>query len=112
MAQAGCTGLECLLTGSATAGVLGSAFLLTILNVASKLASIGMGISEVVDDPDHALIAIIGLLLGGVSLKPFKEVAQARRNMKSGELNMSGPIKTDLGRIDAFKGKGLSCEKS
>jgi hypothetical protein len=96
----------------ATAGALGSSILRTILNVAGELASIGVGIYEVVDDPDNALLAVFGLLLGGVSLTPFKEVAQARRNMKSEELDKLGPIKTDLGRIDTLKGKGLSCKKS
>lgn len=96
----------------ATAGALGSAFLRTMLNVAGELASIGIGIYEVVDDPDNALLTIFGMLLGGVSLKPFREVAQARRNMKSGELDKLGPIKTDLGRINTLKGKGLSCKKS
>ncbi|KFY75145.1 hypothetical protein V499_04844 [Pseudogymnoascus sp. VKM F-103] len=96
----------------ATAGALGSAFLRTMLNVAGELASIGIGIYEVVDDPNNALLTIFGMLLRGVSLKPFREVAQARRNMKSGELDKLGPIKTDLGRINTLKGKGLSCKKS
>jgi len=32
--------------------------------------------------------------------------------MKSGELEKLGPIKTDLGRIDTLKARGLGCKKS
>lgn len=95
-----------------TAGALGSSVLRTIINVAGELANIGVAIYEVVDDPDNALLTVMGLLLGGASLKPFKEVAQARRGMKNSEYEKLGPIKTDLGRIDTLKGRGLGCKKS
>ncbi|KAH5249918.1 hypothetical protein HBI72_154370 [Parastagonospora nodorum] len=79
-----------------TAGALGATMLRTIINVAGELANIGVAIYEVLDDPDNALLSALGLLLRGVSLKPFKEVAQARRGMKDGELEKLGPIKNDL----------------
>lgn len=94
-----------------TAGALGSTLLRTIVNAAGELANVGIAIYEVVDDPKNSALAIMGLLLGGVSVKPFKEVAQVRRNMKSGEVDKLGPIKTDLGRIDALRAKGLGCKK-
>jgi hypothetical protein len=96
----------------ATAGALGATLLRTIINVAGELANIGVAIYEVVDDPDNALLSVFGLLLGGASMKPFKEVAEARRGMKSTELDKLGPIKKDLGRIDTLKGRGLGCKKS
>ena len=76
------------------AGALGSTLLRTILNVAGELANIGVAIYEVVDDPNNALLDVFGLLLGGVSLKPFNGVAQARRSVKSREFEKLGRSKT------------------
>jgi hypothetical protein len=96
----------------ATAHLLGSTVLLTILNDASELANISLAIYKVVENPDNALLNVFGLLLRGVSLKPFKDVAQARQSMKSRDCDKLVPSKKDLGRIDTLKGRTLSCEKN
>jgi hypothetical protein len=83
----------------------------TILNVVGELANISVAIYEVVDNPDNALLSVFSLLLRGMSLKPFEEVAEVRRGIKSSELDKLGPIKKDLSRIDTLRGKGLSCKK-
>ncbi|KAH7364620.1 putative glycosyl hydrolase, family 18 [Rhexocercosporidium sp. MPI-PUGE-AT-0058] len=95
-----------------TAGLLGATVLRTIINVAGELGNIAVGIYSVVDDLDNALINIFGILLGGVNLRPFKEVASIRRGMKDAEVNKLGLIKKDLDRITSLKGKGLACGKS
>lgn len=95
-----------------TAGSLGATVLRTIINVAGELGNIAVDIYLVVDDPDNAVINIFGMLLGGVNLRPFKDVASIRRGMKDAEVNKLGPIKKDLDRITSLKGKGLACGKS
>jgi hypothetical protein len=99
------------MAGSAV-DALGATMLRTISNVADELANIGVVIYEVVDGPNNALLSVFGLLLRGSILKPFKEVAQARRSMKDGKFEKLGPIKNDLRRTDTLKRKGLGYKKS
>jgi hypothetical protein len=103
--------LMLILMAGSVAGALGSTLLRTLLNVAGELANIDVAIYEVVNNPNNALLSVFELLLGVVSLKPFKEVAQARRSMKSGEFKKLGPIKNDLLRIDSLRDRGVSCKK-
>ncbi|KAK0103087.1 hypothetical protein ONS96_005698 [Cadophora gregata f. sp. sojae] len=88
------------------AGAAGGTLLRTLINVAGELGNVAVGIYELVDDPKNALITIFGMLLGGVSLKPFKEIAAAKRGMKNEDWEKLGPIKKDMDRIDVLKGKG------
>jgi hypothetical protein len=64
-----------------------------------------VAIYEVVDDPENAPLSVADLLVGGMSLKHSKEVAQARRGMKSEMLVM-------LSRIGTLKRIGLECKTS
>jgi hypothetical protein len=95
-----------------TADALGAIMLRTIINVSDEPANISVAICKVVDDIYNALLSFLSFLLRGVSPKPCKKVAQARRSMKDGEFEKLGPIKNDLKRIGTLKGKGLGCEKS
>jgi hypothetical protein len=96
-----------------TVGAAGGALLRTIINIAGELGNVAAGIYEVVEDPKNALLNIFGLLLGGVSLRPFKEIADLKRGMKTEDWDKLGPIKKDMERIDVLKGKGKggSCSK-
>ena len=89
-----------------TVGAAGGTVLRTLINVAGELGNVALGIYEVVDDPKNALFNIFGLLLGGVNLRPFKEIADLKRGMKTEDWNKLGPIKKDMDRIDVLKGKG------
>jgi hypothetical protein len=95
-----------------TADALGAIMLRTIINVSDEPANISVAIYKVVEDPNNALLSVLSFLLRGVSPKPCKKVAQARRSMKDGEFEKLGPIKNDLKRIGTLKGKVLGCEKS
>jgi hypothetical protein len=94
-------------------GAAGGTLLRTLINVAGELGNVAVGIYELVDDPKNALLTIFGMLLGGVSLRPFKEIAEVKRGMKSGDWEKLGPIKKDMDRIDVLKGKGKgsTCSK-
>lgn len=65
-----------------------------------------VGFHSVVDEPGNALITIFGMLLGGVNVRPFMEIATYRRNINSEDLNQLGPIKKDSDRTDTLKAKG------
>lgn len=91
--------------GSA-AGSIGGGLLRTIINISGELGNLAVGIYSVVDEPGNPLVSILGMLLGGVNIRPFKEIATYRRNMKSEYLNQLGPIKKDLDRIEILKAKG------
>lgn len=91
--------------GSA-AGSIGGGLLRTIINISGELGNLAVGIYSVVDEPGNPLVSILGMLLGGVNIRPFKEIATYRRNMKSEDLNQLGPIKKDLDRIEILKAKG------
>ena len=97
-----------------TVGAAGGTVLRTLINVAGELGNVALGIYEVVDDPKNALLNIFGLLLGGVNLRPFKEIADLKRGMKTEDWNKLGPIKKDMDRIDVLKGKGKggTCSKA
>ncbi|KAH9204631.1 putative glycosyl hydrolase, family 18 [Leptodontidium sp. 2 PMI_412] len=88
------------------AGSIGGGLLRTIINIGGELGNLAVGIYSVVDEPGNALVTIFGMLLGGVNVRPFKEIATYRRNIKSEDLNQLGPIKKDLDRIDTLKAKG------
>lgn len=94
-----------------TIGAVGGSVMRTLINVAGELGNVALGIYDIVDAPDNALMSIFGLLLGGVSLRPFKEVAALRKGMKSTELDALGPVKKNLDRIEVLKtkGKASSC---
>ena len=88
------------------AGKIGSGLLRTIINIGGELGNLAVSIYSVVDEPGNALITIFGMLLGGVNVRPFKEIATYRRNIKSEDLNHLGPIKKNSDRIDTLKAKG------
>jgi hypothetical protein len=83
------------------AGAVGGATMRAIIGMAGELANVGYTIYEVVDDPSSALSTVLGFLMGGgVSRRPFKEAAAARRGMSDTEKGKLAPrVKTDLDTI-------------
>lgn len=90
------------------AGALGGATLRSIILMAGELGNVGYTVYELVDNPKGALGTIFGFLLGGVSLRPFKDAAGARRGLKDGDVQKMPPrVKTDLGTIGSLRGACL-----
>ena len=83
------------------AAAVGGATMRAIIGMAGELANVGMTIYELVDDPSSVLSTVLGFVMGGgVSRRPFKEAAAARRGMSSSEKGKLAPrVKTDLDTI-------------
>ena len=83
------------------AAAVGGAAMRAIIDMAGELANVGMTIYELVNDPSSALSTVMGFVMGGgVSRRPFREAAAARRGMSSMEKGKLAPrVKTDLDTI-------------
>lgn len=87
------------------AGSAGLATLRAALVLAGDAAALGWGIYEVVEDPESAVFAVLGFLLGGTrSRRPIQDAAEARRAMSSKELKGMGPdVKKDIDKMTSLR---------
>ncbi len=90
--------------GELAAAVGGSA-MRAIIGMAGELANVGVTIYDLVDDPSSALSTVFGFIMGGgVSRRPFKDAAAARRGMSSTEKGkLAQRVKTDLDTITTLR---------
>jgi hypothetical protein len=95
------------------AAAVGGATMRAIIGMAGELANVGLTIYELVDDPSSALSTVLGFVIGGgVSRRPFKEAAAARRGMSSTEKGKLAPrVKTDLDTITNLRTACLKKQK-
>lgn len=78
----------------------------TIIAIGGELANVGMTVYDLIESPDSALMTVFGFLFGGgVSLRLFKEAADARRGLTGGQTEKLGPrIRSDLATINSMRG--------
>jgi hypothetical protein len=90
--------------GSAV-GSVGLSSLRSILSLIGAAGETGLLVYGIVEDPDSALMAVLGLLAGaGVGRGGFRDAADARRSMSSTEMNSLGPIKSKLDMVSNLQG--------
>ncbi|GJC97766.1 glycoside hydrolase family 18 protein [Colletotrichum higginsianum] len=68
-------------------------------------AEVGLAVYSIVDDPDNAFMTVFSTLLGaGFSRGKFRDAANSRRGMSSGEYNSLGNVKPKLDSINNLRG--------
>jgi hypothetical protein len=86
-------------------GSVGLSSLRSILSLIGAVGETGLLVYGIVEDPDSALMAVLGLLAGaGVGRGGFRDAAEARRSMSSTEMNSLGPIKSKLDMVSNLQG--------
>ncbi|KAK2797393.1 hypothetical protein FQN50_009194 [Emmonsiellopsis sp. PD_5] len=84
------------------AGLTGVRSMLSLLGAAGEA---GLLLYDVIKDPKNAFSAIFSALAGaGVGRGGFRNAANSRRSMTSGQLDSLGPVKKDLDRIEDLRG--------
>lgn len=95
--------------GSA-AGAVGMGALRDILSLIGTVGEAGLLVYSIVEDPDSAFMAVFAGLAGAaIGRGGWKDAADARRRMKSGECNSLGPVKDKSDWIDDIRGGSKLC---
>lgn len=77
----------------------------TLLRLIEVGAEVGLAVYSIVDDPDNAFMTVFSTLLGaGFSRGKFRDAANSRRGMSSGEYNSLGNVKPKLDSINNLRG--------
>ncbi|KAI8722844.1 Chitinase [Fusarium sp. LHS14.1] len=83
----------------------GMSSLRSILLLTGVAGEAGLMVYSIVEDSSSAFMAVFGFLASaGVGRSGFEKAAKSRRSMPSSEVQKLGPVKTDLDRIENFRG--------
>lgn len=94
--------------GSA-AGIAGMSTVRGLLSLIGVVGEAGLLVYGIVEDPDSAFMTIFGALAGaGIGRSGFRNAADSRRSMSSGELEKLGTIKNKLDLIETIRGGSCS----
>ncbi|KAM5436548.1 putative chitinase [Microsporum ferrugineum] len=87
------------------AGAAGLTAVRSLLRLTGAAGDAGLLLHDIISHPESAFLSVFGFLAGaGVGRGGFKKAANARRSLKSTELDALGPVKKSLDMIETLRG--------